>query len=139
MTTKQFFSVFSAVLLSLLAVSSCGKKDDAAPEYPVLQITSPVANQMILNNGEVHITGKATASGEDASRLLHSISIQVLTLPDSAEVFTMALHIHGYSEYDIDTTFTPSVTQNQDMLLVAKLENHIPRTTVQYVPFMVHP
>lgn len=137
MKKNNFSIAILATALLLFIVSSC-KKESTVSDYPGITISMPTTDQMIMNNGAVHIMGTATASGTDDTHLLHEVSVEVRTLPDSTVIFRHVWSTHDYETFAIDTSFLPNVTQDRDMVLVAQSENHVPKTTTVFVPFMVH-
>lgn len=137
MKKNNFSIAILATALVIFTFSSC-KKESTVSDYPTISITMPTSGQMIMNNGAVHIMGTATASGTDDTHLLHEVAVEVRTLPDSTVIFSHVWSTHDYATFSIDTSFLPNVTQDQDMVLIAQSENHVPKTTTVFVPFMVH-
>jgi hypothetical protein len=124
-----------ALIINLLAINACSKKDITASDYPTLTITSPAQGESFIGGRNVRIAGSATVSQTDDAHLLHEIAVTVKSLPDSTTVFTAVYNAHDMRSLNIDTVFAPAVTATTNMVVTAQAENHLLKVTSQSVNF----
>ncbi|MHB1279096.1 MAG: hypothetical protein ACYC1Q_11950 [Bacteroidia bacterium] len=106
------------VLVLVIVVAACTKektveiiKEVPEPAAATITYVSPAEADTVSNSQSVHL--KATINGKN---LLHGYSFGLIR-NDSEVVFYKHVHQHA-STFDIDTTWTSSVSDTSEMMII---------------------
>ena len=106
--------------------------DDTIP--PVIEITTPAANQLFSNNGTISVTGKTS---DDIGLYRGSIRI---TNDATGLVATEQLYeIHYILQYNFTLNYTPTVNTPTNYTVTVSYEDHGLNTTMKTVKIKVNP
>jgi len=126
---KWFGGIFCILMLSLL-LTYCSKGtgepetdpnhviDFSDTTYPVIEITTPTADQEIKSGTAISITGKITDNS------LYQGSINIKEEVTGITVKDQVYEIHGLSSYNYSLNWTPSVTKVTSYIISVKFEDH---------------
>lgn len=110
----------AVVLLIVIMVTACAKektveviKEVPEPSAATITFVSPSVGDTISNSQSIHL--KATISG---ANLLHGYSFGLIG-DDSEVVFYKHVHQHS-TTFDIDTTWTSSVSDSSEMMIIVR-------------------
>jgi len=86
--------------------------------FPVVEITSPTADQEFKSGTAINITGKITDNS------LYQGSITIKDEGTGSTVKDQVYEIHGLSAYNYNLAWTPSVTKTTSYIITVKFEDH---------------
>jgi hypothetical protein len=126
---KWFGGILCIALISLLFThcSSGGYDQETDPNHvldfsdttlPVIEITTPVADQEIKSGTNISITGKITDNS------LYQGSINIKDEGTGNKVKEQEYEIHGLSSYNYSLNWTPSVTKVTSYIITVAFEDH---------------
>lgn len=127
---KWFGGILCIAMVSLL-LTHCSKGGNGASEtdpnhvldfsdttYPVIEITTPTADQEFKSGTAISISGKITDNS------LYQGSINIKDEGTGNTVKDQAYEIHGLSSYNYTLNWTPSVTKSMSYIITVEFEDH---------------
>jgi len=126
---KWFGGILCIAMMSLLFTrcSSGGYGQETDPNHvlnfsdstsPVVEITTPTADQEFKSGTAISITGKITDNS------LYQGSINIKDEGTGNTVKDQVYEIHGLSSYNYNLTWTPSVTTITSYIITVKFQDH---------------
>ena len=85
---------------------------------PVVEITTPTADQEFKSGTTINITGKITDNS------LYQGSINIKDEASGTTVKDQVYEIHGLASYSYNLAWTPSVTKISSYIITVKFEDH---------------
>jgi hypothetical protein len=101
---------------------------------PILDIYSPVANQVFVSGNVITVTGKIT---DDYG--LYRGSIKIIDDASGAVLKVQAYEIHGIISYNFSISYTATVTTVSDYTVTVQFEDHGYNSTTRTVKIKVNP
>ncbi len=101
---------------------------------PVIDITTPVINQVFTSGNVINITGKLT---DDYG--LYRGSIRITNDANGAVLKEQLYEIHGLLSYDYSISYTATVTAAVNYTVTVTFEDHGLNTTTKSVKVKVNP
>ena len=101
---------------------------------PILDIYTPVANQIFVSGNVVTVTGKIT---DDYG--LYRGSIKIIDDASGAVLKVQAYEIHGILSYNFSISYTATVTTVADYTITVQFEDHGNNITTRTVKIKVIP
>ena len=146
---KKWFVIAGVMGIVIAAVAGCAKggvpgDDDngGGPHYyapndsvaPVLEITTPVANQVITSGNAINVTGRIT----DESGLYRG-SIRITNDANGELQKEQLYDIHFVLDYSFNFSFTTFVTTPSNYTVTVWFEDHGLNKTTKAVKVKVNP
>ena len=101
---------------------------------PVIDITTPVVNQVFASGNVINVTGKLT---DDYG--LYRGSIRISNDAGGAVLKEQLYEIHGLLFYNYSISYTATVTTSADYTVTVTFEDHGLNTTTKSVKIKVNP
>ncbi len=86
--------------------------------FPVIEITTPTADQEFKSGATISITGKITDNS------LYQGSVTIKDEGTGNSVKDQVYEIHGLSAYNYTLNWTPSVTKSTTYIITVEFEDH---------------
>ncbi len=101
--------------------------------FPVIEITTPTADQEIQSGTNISITGKITDNS------LYQGNISIKDEATGNKVKEQQYEIHGLSSYNYSLNWSPSVTKITSYIITVAFEDHGFNETAKSVKVKVNP
>lgn len=105
-----------SIIVALLVIVSCKKKEVEAPVTASISISSIAENDTVQPNATVHLTGTITGSDE-----MHGYTVTFTNLATGNPVFSKVYDVHS-TNYSIDETWTNNVSDTATVQLKIVVE-----------------
>jgi len=141
---KWFGGILCLAVVSFL-FTHCSKGGSLQPDnpnhvldfsdstFPVVEITSPAADQEFKSGTAISITGKITDNS------LYQGSITIKDEGSGTTVKDQAYEIHGLSSYNYTLNWAPSVSKTTSYIITVKFEDHGFNETSKSVKVKINP
>jgi hypothetical protein len=142
----KWFGVILFIASMSLLFTHCSKGGSGAPEtdpnhildfsdttFPVIEITTPTADQEIKSGTAINIAGKITDNS------LYQGSISIKDEGTGSKVKEQEYEIHGLSSYNYSLNWTPSVTKITSYIITVAFEDHGFNETSKSVRVKINP
>lgn len=101
---------------------------------PILDIYTPVANQVFVSGNVINVTGKITDNYG-----LYRGNIKITEDATGAVLKVQAYEIHGILSYNFSISYTATVSTAADYTVTAQFEDHGNNSTTRTVKIKVNP
>ena len=142
MKKNIYWLFYSAAIIIFFAACSRGAAPVEEPihefingdtTYPVIQITTPTANQVFTSGATINVTGKVTDNS------LYQGTIRIINDANNALLKVQLYEIHGLELYNFNLAYTATVAAQSNYSVIVTFEDHGGHTSADTVKIKVNP
>ena len=101
--------------------------------YPVIQITTPVENQVFASGAIINVTGKVTDNS------IYQGSVKIINDVNNAVLKEQLYEIHGLELYNFNLAYTATVAMQSNYSVIVTFEDHGWHKSADTVKVKVNP